>query len=331
MNTRVLFSQTGEVLESYYPFGMSMGNALSYNNTDDSPENKYKYNGKELQDDFGLEWYSLSRTYFGNYGARFYDPSIARWHVADPLAEKAYHFTPYRYAFNNPISFVDPDGMMGSNSIDREMEVGEDWFQNKKTRDVYYNSNMRKGDESKLGENWAHLGENGMFSNGSFASLDYSLLSEYKGITSSGIGSPLEGYFSGDKAKSFMGDMGYDFKPVLFKFHSDVTTEYHPEPYGQIPLPHDNSIVEEVLSSRYISQDLVLKNTLVLGNYKKPLSPVIESYGPMYSIREQSWTIRQNVYGTSALGRKAGIVINWLEKNTPWKSIYEGLWKKALK
>ncbi|MCX6221336.1 MAG: RHS repeat-associated core domain-containing protein [Bacteroidia bacterium] len=102
-NTRVSFAASnGTALpkqyKDYYPFGMEM--AKWYVN--DASATKYLYNGKELQDELGLRWY--------DYGARFYDPSIGRFHTLDPKAE-AYSFqSPFAYAANNPIKFVDVNG-----------------------------------------------------------------------------------------------------------------------------------------------------------------------------------------------------------------------------
>ncbi len=100
-NTRVAFKDTNNsplILQEYeyFPFGMV---ARDYNY---SSNNKYLYNGKELQDDLGLDWY--------DYGARMYDPALGRWHVQDPRAEKYDSWSLYNYALNNPVLLIDPMG-----------------------------------------------------------------------------------------------------------------------------------------------------------------------------------------------------------------------------
>src|SRR5690606_26707732 len=62
------------------------------------------YNGKELQDELGLNVY--------DFGARNYMPDLGRWANIDPLAEQSRRWTPYNYAYNNPIYWSDPTGLM---------------------------------------------------------------------------------------------------------------------------------------------------------------------------------------------------------------------------
>ena len=118
-------TKTGNVIQkiNYYPFG-----AQFCDNSVDSNVQPHKYNGKEFDKMHGLNTY--------DYGARQYNPVTARWDRMDPLAEKYYSISPYAYCMNNPIIFVDPDGMDGVAAIDfdnKTILISQTFYYNKKS------------------------------------------------------------------------------------------------------------------------------------------------------------------------------------------------------
>ncbi|EKB58751.1 RHS repeat-associated core domain-containing protein [Bergeyella zoohelcum] len=86
-----------------FPFGETLYEQQNTN----AYENPYKFNAKELDDETGLYY----------YGARYYDPRIGMWLSVDPLTEKMPSWSPYAYAFDNPVRFVDLDGREPSSPL----------------------------------------------------------------------------------------------------------------------------------------------------------------------------------------------------------------------
>ena len=209
-SVRSIVDQTGTVKErnDYYPFGTRY--SQSGGNVD--PTNRLKYNGKEEQTTGNLGYL--------DYGARMYDAELGRWFSVDPMAESYYSLSSYNYCANSPILFIDPDGQ------------AMDWFVDA-DGSLYYDPFMKKGDESKLGDSWSWLGENGMF-----GTPDRNILNKYsnriskKGfstkemyIAGTGewrkVGLPTA-YFDRNNALEVMDDLGYKY--AMTQYVEDKTS-----------------------------------------------------------------------------------------------------------
>jgi RHS repeat-associated protein len=113
-NIRLSYSDTnnnnsispGEILEEnhYYPFGLKHS---GYNTEIWQPSYKFKYNGKEWQDELGLNVTAMDY--------RQYDNALGRFNSMDRLAELAPMWSTYRFAFNNPVYWKDPTGLFEDN------------------------------------------------------------------------------------------------------------------------------------------------------------------------------------------------------------------------
>lgn len=149
-NANGIVETPGEITQEnhYYPFGLGYEGPWLMNDAV-ARDNKYQYNGKELNDDWGLKW--------NDYGARWYMADVGRWTSEDPLMEAYVPISPFAYVANNPIIFIDPDG----NRID----VSDIYQKNKEGN--YENPNLIKAFEffakSKSGQaflsNYAKKGQ----------------------------------------------------------------------------------------------------------------------------------------------------------------------------
>lgn len=116
-NVRLSYTDNNGTLEiveenNYYPFGGKMkGYNTSVSPLGNSTAQRWKFGGMELDNSLN----EAMGTY--DFGARTYDPWDIRWWNIDPKAELMRRHSPYNYAFNNPVYFTDPDGMMPVNPI----------------------------------------------------------------------------------------------------------------------------------------------------------------------------------------------------------------------
>ncbi len=97
---------------AYYPFGLEIATLSKSNRL----PNHFTFNGQsEKQKDLGG-----GNGYFYETDWRGYDPQLGRFHSVDPLTDFFPGITPYHFAYNNPIGFNDPTGLMAEDGNEKK-------------------------------------------------------------------------------------------------------------------------------------------------------------------------------------------------------------------
>jgi RHS repeat-associated protein len=120
----------------YLPFGELLTDEhLNSHNT------RYKYNGKEFDQETG--------NYY--YGARYFNPKTSLWLSVDPMAEKFPGWSPYAYAMHRPTVLVDPTGMSA--------ESPDDWVYDKQNDKYVWKEEVNEAADITNTNRYEYVGE----------------------------------------------------------------------------------------------------------------------------------------------------------------------------
>ena len=208
----VIDGDTGTVIETsdYYPFGKRIqvtapvsepvggsqhasepavapvAPATSVAST--SSPNRWHFSGKESQS------FLYANIPLLDFGARMYNPTIARWTTSDPMSEKYYGISPYVYCLGNPISIIDPNGM-------------DIWTMDEKGNVVW----VKESDDHRL----YYMNNDGLLSDDYVSVSDRSILDDLTKTEAK--------VYGGAKVSSHTSKSGINDIFKVFKFASDKT------------------------------------------------------------------------------------------------------------
>lgn len=153
-----------------------------------SSPNRWHFSGKESQS------FLYANIPLLDFGARMYNPTIARWTTSDPMSEKYYGISPYVYCLGNPISIIDPNGM-------------DIWTMDEKGNVVW----VKESDDHRL----YYVNNNGVWSDDYVSVSDRSILDDLTKTEAKVDG--------GAKVSSHTSKSGINDIFKVFKFASDKT------------------------------------------------------------------------------------------------------------